>query len=183
MRGRRRTGSQGRFIAAARPRSRARRAARPAASPISPRRSRARPGARNVPRPTAVENADAAVLAARVLLDARPRRHRRAAAPPVKMRTASPGPTCPPNAAAGRRLADQREVGRCRVGQIRGAHRIAVHRRDRDRRLVARRVQIVGEHAAERLRRARPTRSAAAGSAARMRASASSTGSMSGAGP
>ena len=103
-------------------------------------------------------------------------------APPVKMRTASPGPTATVQIAARRGLADDAE----RPADLRGvggAHGIAVHGRDRHRRLVAPR------HADPRRARgpapaATATHSPGSGrSGARMRACASATGSISGAPP
>ena len=69
--------------------------------------------------------------------------------PPVKMRAASPAPTAPPNGPPGRDLADELQAhGRC--GDVRGAHRVAVHGGNIGRRLRAQRREIRGEHAAVR---------------------------------
>ena len=59
---------------------------------------------------------------------------------PVKMRTASPGPTAPANSLSGRRHAGHRQPRR-HLRHVRGAHRIAVHGRSREGRLRPQRLQ------------------------------------------
>ena len=66
--------------------------------------------------------------------------------PPVKIRTASPGADRPVERPAGRDLADHLEpCGGC--GGVGRAHRIAVHRRHRLRRLGAQRREVARQHA------------------------------------
>ena len=67
---------------------------------------------------------------------------------PVKMRAASPAPTCPPNPAPAGTSATMRSSRRDRR-DILGADGIAIHRRNRKRRLRPARGDILGENAAE----------------------------------
>ena len=70
--------------------------------------------------------------------------------PPVKMRAAWPAFDLAVERMTGGDFADQRERDRA-LRHVGGAHGIAVHGRDRGRRLRAQRIHVFGEHAAERI--------------------------------
>ncbi len=67
---------------------------------------------------------------------------------PVKMRAASPGPTCPPKPGPRRDFGDNSQFDRYR-GHILGTHRVTVHSRDCERRLRPAGGDIFGQNAAD----------------------------------